>query len=78
MSRVLTSEYHKSIEVGDVVASRIYNKRRGDRGIVVGYNQWQYGYFKQLIVEYDYGEREVFSQTELVLFEDFEENKKYI
>lgn len=74
----LTTEYHKNISVGDVVASRIYNKRRGEKGIVIANNKIQYDYFKILVVEYADGKRERYSQKDLVLFKDFDTYKAYI
>lgn len=79
MTNIITGEYHRKISIGDIVAPTIFNKRRGEKGKVVNCCVVQYdGYFKDVIVEFEDGQKLVFSQKHLVLFKDFKDNEKYI
>ncbi|MFM9350229.1 hypothetical protein ACFKP6_06965 [Streptococcus uberis] len=70
-----STEYHRSIGVGDTVTSLIYGQYRGLIGKVVSRSQFNYGYFKRLCVEFEGGYKAAIEQKHLVLWDDWLEDQ---
>lgn len=70
------TNYHKSITVGDIVTSLVYGLPRGERSTVIKIGQWQYGYFKRLLIETDSGRQFWSEQKDLMYWEDYQKYMK--